>query len=1370
MTSMKGAPAIAFALVLTLTPLGVRAQSITTPSVPPELPVEIETDLAPGSLKQAPLWKELVQLLENPYAPVVRRPAFRQPGDARGQELPALNVWPLNYNFLTDQPLRLRTSDGEVSWDQPGPLFDPEETAASLDTDGDGTPDILRQAIGALVPSATDVLDEADSLEGLRLLTRTTRSVDAWNCGGFQGCGYLIVYNPSDPDVRQAAGFARDGPDPRIPPHGTIVAVPAVVNGILQELVAPGTTETEDVTDHAGVNPLEIPISELDFLRPADDVADLAAPLVPYLGRRAAEVAGKALFWDMQVGSDGVQACASCHFHAGVDNRTKNQLNPNHLGGDFTLSAAGAAANAELRAAHFPFRRLANVDGASEGPGASAIVRDSNDVASSMGVRFRRFLDIPPIGAGSFGAASNGVRPLLPDVPVIEAELDPIPAFQGLRRVEPRNTPTIINTAFNFDNFWDGRARFVSNGGSVFGPSDPQFHVFLNDGLTDGAMHGASNGDFRPDLVVEDPEIAEQPVRIKFASLASLATGPGLSDFEMSFAGRNWAKIGKKLLQGHSTPATDDDVTPLANQLVSTTDSVLGPFSNQGGSVCTALGRAIAANKPGICVSYEELIRAAFRRELWANESEHLDGAAAPCDSASNGVLAPAGCDPFDGYVLTLATGAAGATNTNHFRQIEANFSLFWGQSLMMWQELLISDDSPFDQFMDANPLAANAVAQPGEQGTLPPATIADAVGPLTLVPGFGPDEIFGFDVFSGANLTAALPIGSPRNPTGVGSNPFLRTARCMLCHFGPEGTDHSINVSHGLVKSAPEYELPLPFNSPEPTGPFRAVGGLILADEVEEPAQDVVEVEPRDMGVVDDPATPWDERVVSVPSAFAFGDNGIYNIGVRPADEDAGRGGDDAFGWPLSSPALALKNIGGAGFEPCDAPGDTCDGDMTNFDPALGPAGGLFDPIGAGLSFAGAPGYELWSINPGYDKAPAVPQLPQYMAPWISDLPAGELHPQIDELAFMVNTRTPPISGPAVEYGELLYGADLHCATWSGNLDPAIPGVNPPRWGALVEDAAGNPIRFRDDLCANLQSDVPGNLEDQLHGTWPFANRVGRQGAFKAPQLRNVELTGPYFHSGSYLTLRQVIDFYMRGGDFPVTNAEVRDQHIVNISKQVFGFGASTVADDPAYAQFAGGLPDTVSRYTAMPDTTQATPEYASQEDAKVALVKFLLALTDRRVKYEQAPFDHPEIFVPLDGAAPDNGGLAGPTPSGRDGFLNNLANGMFRQVAAVGSAGGATPLPNFLGIASTPGPGLDHFDRITDANGNVTNGGSGGPATLADALRVLQLAVGLTVAPPQNADDFTFGDVAPQGGDGALTVADALLILRAATGLVVL
>ena len=49
--------------------------------------------------------------------------------------------------------------------------------------------------------------------------------------------------------------------------------------------------------------------------------------------RGAAVQLGKALFWDMQTGGDGVQACASCHFQAGADTRTRNILNPGANGG-----------------------------------------------------------------------------------------------------------------------------------------------------------------------------------------------------------------------------------------------------------------------------------------------------------------------------------------------------------------------------------------------------------------------------------------------------------------------------------------------------------------------------------------------------------------------------------------------------------------------------------------------------------------------------------------------------------------------------------------------------------------------------------------------------------------------------------------------------------------------------------------------------------------------------------------------------------------------------------------------------------------------------------------------------------------------------
>ena len=66
------------------------------------------------------------------------------------------------------------------------------------------------------------------------------------------------------------------------------------------------------------------PLSALPVPRPAN-LADFVRDA------EAAKVLGKALFWDMQVGSDGVQACATCHFRAGADPRKKNQISPGLL-------------------------------------------------------------------------------------------------------------------------------------------------------------------------------------------------------------------------------------------------------------------------------------------------------------------------------------------------------------------------------------------------------------------------------------------------------------------------------------------------------------------------------------------------------------------------------------------------------------------------------------------------------------------------------------------------------------------------------------------------------------------------------------------------------------------------------------------------------------------------------------------------------------------------------------------------------------------------------------------------------------------------------------------------------------------------------
>ena len=56
---------------------------------------------------------------------------------------------------------------------------------------------------------------------------------------------------------------------------------------------------------------------------------------------------GKALFWDMQVGSDGIQACASCHFRAGADPRSKNQVHPG-------VKSVFPGPNVQLEADDFP--------------------------------------------------------------------------------------------------------------------------------------------------------------------------------------------------------------------------------------------------------------------------------------------------------------------------------------------------------------------------------------------------------------------------------------------------------------------------------------------------------------------------------------------------------------------------------------------------------------------------------------------------------------------------------------------------------------------------------------------------------------------------------------------------------------------------------------------------------------------------------------------------------------------------------------------------------------------------------------------------------------------------------------------------------
>ena len=67
--------------------------------------------------------------------------------------------------------------------------------------------------------------------------------------------------------------------------------------------------------------------------------------------------------------------------------------------------------------------------------------------------------------------------------------------------------------------------------------------------------------------------------------------------------------------------------------------------------------------------------------------------------------------------------------------------------------------------------------------------------------------------------------------------------------------------------------------------------------------------------------------------------------------------------------------------------------------------------------------------------------------------------------------------------------------------------------------------------------------------GRYAFRKVASLKGAFKTPTLRDIERTAPYFHDGSALTLREVVDHYARGGDDKSNLSP--DVHTLNLSEQ---------------------------------------------------------------------------------------------------------------------------------------------------------------------------------------------------------------------------
>jgi cytochrome c peroxidase len=433
------------------------------------------------------------------------------------------------------------------------------------------------------------------------------------------------------------------------------------------------------------------------------------------------------LYWDMQVGSDGIQACASCHFHAGADNRAKNQLNPDTLGGDATFGNSAIpgipsveghlqfAPNYEVIASDFPFHdRDPETAAVPRGTGVTptqeffTVTKDTNDVMSSQGVRLKKFLGVTPGKAEDLGITVK----------------DPVFKVKNinLRRVEPRNTPTNINAVFNLDVFWEGRASTIFNGVNPFGFRDRTSTLKKN-------VNGT---------------LTDVKVRIPFSALASQAVGPPVSDFEMSYQGRDFPSIGRKMLS----------LQPLAKQLVHPEDSVLGALANG-----TLVGNTVTGKKGLKVKNYAEMVKAAFKDEWW-NSTEILtivDG--------TQFVHQPERQNPRI-FVVNLGQAVVSKARPGvdlgpkQFTQMQYNFSLFFGLALQLYQATLVADDTPWDRFVGSN------INYPGGGTPANPKPIAPDPNALTA------QEQQGLILFG-------------RGTGGLG---------CQVCHALPETTEHTIS------------------------------------------------------------------------------------------------------------------------------------------------------------------------------------------------------------------------------------------------------------------------------------------------------------------------------------------------------------------------------------------------------------------------------------------------------------------------------------------------------------------------------------------------------------------------------------------------
>ncbi|HCP13800.1 MAG TPA: hypothetical protein DIT89_15810 [Planctomycetaceae bacterium] len=381
----------------------------------------------------------------------------------------------------------------------------------------------------------------------------------------------------------------------------------------------------------------------------------------------AAIFLGKLFFWDMQVGSDFRRiekhsdsamvgkfigtACATCHYRFGADARDTHVTRiPLAAWDKYHTQSQGSAQRTAVESKPLEFGEEVR----SYDPLVSAV----QQVPFAWLEKEAPFWTI----VGSQGVEARKFKGL-------KCKCDgQIHWTEELWELRKRRTAGLPDDAEMFTS-GDVKVRQITarNSPTVInsGFSDRLFH----DGRAESTFNGFSPyGDGDQAEVIHRRELdglkRAIPVRIAIpnAALASQAVGPVLSQVEMSWEGRTWANLATKLL----------DARPCGFQDVSPADSVAGKWSADWAG-------------PQAKKTYRDLIQRAFRREWWA------DGEAGSQD------------------VPLVLSKVSKDDATTFGTLMQANFSLYWGLSLLMYQSTLVSDRAPFDSMMLGDPGPVNS-------------------------------------------------------------------------------------------------------------------------------------------------------------------------------------------------------------------------------------------------------------------------------------------------------------------------------------------------------------------------------------------------------------------------------------------------------------------------------------------------------------------------------------------------------------------------------------------------------------------------------------------------------------------------------------